>query len=84
MRKRFHFTHVPGGFKTEQEFQEYLQISQNARIVALQARREAMDAFWTGLGRAVHRLGRNLSASVVRDRHAHAAHSTEEVPRCLP
>jgi hypothetical protein len=84
MRKRFHFIHLPGGFKTEQEFQEYLQISQNARISALQARREAMDAFWTGLGRAVRRIGRKLSASMVRDQHAHAAHSNKEVTRCLP
>lgn len=77
MRHISHSTYVPKGFKTDQEFQGYLQISQNARTASLLARREAIDAFWTGVGRALQRMLHCAGTKVARDHQATAIHTTE-------
>jgi hypothetical protein len=42
-----------GSSEAEYAFQQYLRISQEARVAALRARREAINAFWTALSHAI-------------------------------
>ncbi|MFM2398357.1 MAG: hypothetical protein RL341_514 [Pseudomonadota bacterium] len=57
------------------EVEQRLRISQKARAAALQARREAIEEFWDGVGKllrsAIHRIGA-LSQRAWHPRGRHA------------
>jgi hypothetical protein len=77
MRHLTHSARVPGGFATEQEYQQYMQISQSARATALRARREAMHTLWTAFGHALQHMLHYAPIKVARDLHAPVPRSAE-------
>jgi hypothetical protein len=53
----------------DQNYQDYLRISQNARAAALVARRAASTAFWAAVASAVRSMGQHASVRLGTGHH---------------
>jgi hypothetical protein len=57
------------------EVEQRLRIMQNARTASLEARREAIEEFWTGVGKLLSRAIDRISALGQRAWHPRSRHA---------